>query len=69
MEDFPCLFVCLNINDYYALGTFGNFQQAMVLLVQIRHDYHILFSALTLLLRDHYYLLVVGVIYSYYKLH
>ena len=68
MEDFSCFFVCLNVNDYGALRTLESFQQTMVLLVQIRHDYDILLYALTLLLISHYYLLVLEVIYSYRKL-
>ena len=43
MEDFPCLFLCLNVSDYDSLKTLEIFQQTMVLLVQIRHDYNILF--------------------------
>ena len=42
MEDFPCLFVCFNISDCDALRTLESFQQAIVLLVQISHDYDIL---------------------------
>ena len=68
MEDFPRLFLCLNINDYGAWRILESFQQTMVFLVQIRHDYNILLCALTLLLISHYYLPVLEVIYSYRKL-